>query len=190
MSRPGLKNMLFGFLWAAGAIVIVLATDRLFYIALVIGGGQFIIGIIQFLLYSVKSSEKKAQLHDAKGLNCLYRSMVSVAIVDGELAQNEVELIQSIFRKVTGSEVTSDEIASAAVAIGKNLDGFLKDIKKYAELADADMKALTIRACVYVSAIDGSVSDDEKKHLYRLSKILGHSHQDIDIQLHEALAQA
>ena len=190
MTRPGLKNMLFGFLWAVGAIVVVLATGRLFYVALAIGGVQFIVGLGQFLLYSIKSGDKKAQFHAGKGLSCLYQSMVSVAMADGELGQDEVELIQSIFHKVTGSEVSADDIASAATAIGKNLDGFLKGLKEYAGMVDADMKALTLKACVYVSAADGSVSEAERKHLYKLSKILGHNEQHVDEQLNAALASA
>lgn len=190
MSRPGLKNMLFGLLWFVGAIAVVLATDRLFYVALIIGAVQFIIGLGQFILYSFKSADKKAQFHAGKGLVCLYQSMVSVAMADGELGQDEVELIQSVFHKVTGSEVSQSDIETAATAIGKNLDGFLTGLKDYAGLVDEDIKALTVRACVYVAAADGSISTAEQEHLYRVSKILGFSKPQVDDHLTEVLQPA
>ena len=132
---PGSKNIRQGLMWLViGAVLTGLSyiiipggSFIFFYGALLVGGLQLIVGFGQSVAYSLKGEEgqKKAK---AKGLmKAIVESMVSVALADGEVKEEEVKSIVSIYKRLFHHEISEDAVWSIVDSVLKNVDFDIKE---------------------------------------------------------------
>ena len=90
------------------------------YGAVIVGGIQASIGIIQLLLYKMKTPEQKAAHHAKIDVRTIVQSMAVVAGADGEIDDSEVETIREVCRKLIGSEIDEKSISQISRSIARN----------------------------------------------------------------------
>ena len=174
---PGSKNIRYGLIWIfIGAVLTGLSylvipggSYIFFYGALVAGGLQLIIGLGQGLGYMLKGEEGQNKAK-ARGLHkAVVQSMVSVALADGEVKDEEVKSIIKIYKNLFHHEISEDDVWSIIESIVNDSDfdiqETLVDVKS---ILDSSMKNLIVRASFFVASADGEIHEDEKDTLLEI----------------------
>ena len=133
------------------------------------GGLQLIIGLGQGLGYMLKGEEGQNKAK-ARGLHkAVVQSMVSVALADGEVKDEEVKSIIKIYKNLFHHEISEDDVWSIIESIVNDSDfdiqETLVDVKS---ILDSSMKNLIVRASFFVASADGEIHEDEKDTLLEI----------------------
>ncbi|ADN77422.1 hypothetical protein Fbal_3223 [Ferrimonas balearica DSM 9799] len=175
MKYPGVRALLIGLAMIIGTLVVLLATDRLFYVVLIIGAISLLKGLFELLVYAFKSKEKKAEHHAHLGLKTVYQSMLLVAMADGKLDQSELVTMADIFQQLTAQNISPEELKAGAEAVGADPDAFIKELKRNASQVELDFKTLAVRAAVHISVCDGALAEAEQARVNDIAGALGFS---------------
>lgn len=112
------------------------------------------------------------QRFEAEFHSAVKRVMVLMMMADGKMDEEEVETIRQVFGKLSGREVSKDEV-DAEVAASKNEGGGLRQYltRVSPNLNDAG-KETVVRAAFYVAAADGKITEEETALLAELATAL------------------
>ena len=112
-------------------------------------------------------AEFEAEFHQA-----IKRVMVAMMIADGAVEDKEVEVIQDIYRNLTGNELSQEAVRgeiSQAEMDRRDVMHFLADIAGY---LNENGKEMVVKAAFLVAAADGEFQDEEKELLIKIGKSL------------------
>lgn len=135
--------------------------------------------------YNQKQFNQQTQLtkdqleaYDIGMLQC----MISIAIIDGNLEQNEIDMIAIIYESSWKKSADKDQIRNLANNMMKN--GFhdvfnIADIHHY---YDVEMRKDIIKAGYMVAFADGDISESEKNRLIEIANAI----KITDVQIKEA----
>ncbi|MBY5993668.1 tellurite resistance TerB family protein [Ferrimonas balearica] len=188
MKYPGIRAILIGLAMMVGTFVVLLATERLFYVVLIIGAISVLKGLFELVMYLFKSKENKEAHHVQMGLKAVYQSMLVVAMADGELDEAELATIQGIVHQLTDEVIPVETLTEAATAVGQDLKAVLKDIRQYAGQIDPEMKTLIVRAAVHVSACDGRIEASERAQVEKIASTVGVAKMEVERLYEEILS--
>lgn len=191
---PGTKNMLLGALWAIGGIVVTAVTysaasEGGIYVvtwgAIVIGGIQFIVGLVQYLGYQAKGTEGKQKVHAEASVRAILRAMMATAAADGVIEDAEVESIAAIYERVFGASPEKEWIKETSEKMLKENFDIYKAISEEKSIINPDTMPLVFKASYLVAAADGSLDDKESEILMKIANALGMS----DAQVQEYITE-
>ena len=137
MKRPGIRAMICGILLGIVSAALMFGTtdNRLRGKGLVLGIGALtalVIGICQYLSYTLRSKEGKAVYRNKYGARGLYHSLVITAISSGALTSNDLEYIKRVYSETFDLTLRDEGILKLEKRISRNPDVYIKDIKIYA----------------------------------------------------------
>lgn len=116
-----------------------------------------------------KNQEKfEAEFHIA-----IKRSLVLMALADGVIDDTEIEMIQSVYLKMTQIELSTDEVKieiERAKSDGRGVEEFLT---KMAGTLNASGKELVMQAAFFIAGADGEFQEEEIALLESIGKALG-----------------
>lgn len=175
---PGLRNMLMGVGWfLIGVVLTVLSfampldgVSVLFWGAMVAGPIQFVVGLVQWLGYQVKGPQAQRETQLVETYRAVVRCMVAMAIVDGELQDEEVAAISAVHAKFTGRPLDKAAIQAIAKTVNDPDNSALDSLSDISGIITDDMKSLVVRMSLLVLVADG---DAQKKELKFLDQIAG-----------------
>lgn len=143
----------------------------LFWGAVLFGGIQFVWGVLQWLMYQMKSPEKKAVHHLKVDVRVLLRSMLAVAAADGRLDEGEVLMINTVSSSLLGEEVGELRIRELFDDI-KDQD-FLSELSNFAGEVTPSGAELAIVGAVLVAKSDGEYDQSEQTLTAQIALRLG-----------------
>jgi len=100
------------------------------------------------------------------------RVLVLMALADGVIDDKETEMIQSIYTKVTSSEITLTEINSEIEVARNDKRGVNQFLTKMAGTLNASGKELVLQAAFFIAAADGEFQKEEVAMLESIGKSL------------------
>jgi uncharacterized tellurite resistance protein B-like protein len=109
---------------------------------------------------------------EAEFLIGIKRTMALMVIADGQVDDDEIEVMRKVFAKVAGREVSEDDIRAEVLearADGLEVGAYLKDM---APFLNGDGKEMIIKAAFMVAAADGHFDDSEMALLASAAKAL------------------
>jgi uncharacterized membrane protein YebE (DUF533 family) len=104
------------------------------------------------------------------GADWILKAMVAVAASDGVLDDQEVGLIQQVYKDQSGRSLTADEVKRAADAAAKG--DTLAEIAAAGKLLDKATKEEMIRAAYLVLLADDRITGEERKKLKDIAAAL------------------
>ena len=114
------------------------------------------------------AAEFEAEFHRA-----VKRVMVNMMLADGEVRDDEVEMIRNIYAQLTGNEISEQDVQleiGQARAAGASVAGSLEPIA--GNLNDHG-KEIVVKAAFMIAAADGEFHDREKALLAQIGQSLG-----------------
>jgi uncharacterized membrane protein YebE (DUF533 family) len=180
MTRPGTYNMGMGAaIGGIGAIVTAgtyaVAPGGHFvvaYGAILVGAIQIVLGFFQYLAFAAGISQPKEEHYTNIEIRALIRSMIAIAAADEELHQTEIDTIQSILRRIYGSEIGLDVLESAHNKMNSKTFSLHDELKSTQSQISVKMKHMIVRACYFVLVADGRIDDREKSRIAELAATL------------------
>jgi uncharacterized tellurite resistance protein B-like protein len=116
--------------------------------------------------------ERKVHAH-------LLQLLVQMTAVDGNIDDEEVEMVGSIYRRLTGNDIPIDEFRLQASAMGKSRTTWLEDLSLFSpELSQAG-KTYFIRAGLEVAMADGRLAPAERDFLIQVGTAMRISAVDL-----------
>src|SRR5580704_15317126 len=120
--QPGQNNMVIGVGTLALGLIITVGSYNLplggrsvvAYGAILVGIVQFSVGAAQYIGHASKSPEQKATHSKEVAYRGLFRSLISISIVDGEINNWEIECIEMICQKLHGDQFEREHIRQLA----------------------------------------------------------------------------
>jgi tellurite resistance protein len=109
---------------------------------------------------------------EAEFLVAIKRVMALMVIADGQVDDDEIEVMGKVFEKVAGKSVSEDDIrreVMEARAGSPDVDAYLGEVGPY---LNAEGKEMIIKAAFMVAAADGHFDDSEMELLVEASKSL------------------
>nr|MDA3864837.1 zinc-ribbon domain-containing protein [Deltaproteobacteria bacterium] len=106
----------------------------------------------------------------------LIKIMIAVMISDGDVDDNEVVMIKTTYKKLTGHKVKNSKIwqmVSSTEIYGQKL---MEKLEKMSSYLIETGKLMAIRAASLVAAADGEIQTSEKKLIYNLGESLNLPH--------------
>jgi hypothetical protein len=182
--RGGLPNLIAGSVLAAagGAIITIMSDfasesgetyafagiDYRLLLGVVIFAGLAIFGIGVFQRFRPPPANVKAARTDAQ---LIFRSMIALAGVNGDLHADELEMIQRCCQQFFRRNMSEDEIRKAfAVHQRANSTGFAFDGAN--ETASPEARVFSFTAALMVARADGPVTETEQAKLEALATLL------------------
>ena len=125
---------------------------------------------LQVLNYDpqVSSQRFEAEFHRA-----IRRVMIHMMIADGEIQENEIDMIRGIYSRVAKSEVSRDDLMSEADNVKREALGFHSDLRQLSGSLNSIGKELVVKAALSVAAADGQFQDEERKLIVDIATRLG-----------------
>jgi tellurite resistance protein len=100
------------------------------------------------------------------------RVMILTMTADGQLDDSEMQSIRNLYRQLTRTELTKDEIASEAARIQASGTSMRDTVRDVAPHLTADGKGLLIKAALIVAASDGVLKGEEQKRMVELAQAM------------------
>lgn len=118
----------------------------------------------------------------------LKQVMASMIVADGDIADAEVEVVSSVYEKVTGLPLADDEVRTAAEeAVGK-WEVAVAGVRALAPDLIDEAKALFVKACLLVAGADGHLDDEEWGLLVQVAGAAGLDSEEFQSILNELTA--
>jgi tellurite resistance protein len=111
--------------------------------------------------------EFEAQFHQA-----IKRIMVVMMMADGNVADQEVEVIQGIYNQLTGIDLSREAIGEEIIqaeADGRNIANTLADLTGH---LNDNGKEMVVKAAFHVAAADGEFQEEEKELIVSIGQAL------------------
>lgn len=137
------------------------------------------------LSFNPKAQQKKfeAEFHIA-----VKRVLVLMALADGVVDDKEIEMVQSIYTKVTNVEISLDEV-NAEIEVARNdKRGVNQFLSKMAGTLNPSGKELVLQAAFFIAAADGEFQEEEIALLESIGKSLDMSPAHINGVLQQITA--
>jgi len=174
MATEGSRNMAIGGVTFVLGSLITLATFSaaqgggrfiLAWGAILFGGGQFLVGVVQFLL-SDRSPIDRLLSNSTSHVKCLVRAMITTAQNDGALDEKKVEAMQAVLRQIEPYRYRPSIIhdVAAAMRLEKTDTAQYLAAKEY-ELRTPEKQQI-VRACLMAGGA-GSLFTQQKDRLLR-----------------------
>ncbi len=190
---PGSYSIFMGICWAVIGLLITGITFLIVpggyvvvaYGAVIVGGLQAAVGIIQMLVYKLKSPEARARHHAKVDVRTIVQCMAVVAGADGEIDANEIATIRDICVKLTNSDIDEKTINKIARSIARNEDSVDDWLARIVGQMTAQGAEIALKAGVLVALADGSVSEVERDTLNVMQTRFGFSENTVDKMIAE-----
>lgn len=186
MTKPGLKNIAIGGLILAAGIGITWwsysnaeagESYSLFWGAIAIGAVQLLIGLFQYITFSLKSPAAKqkhyAQADLEKTRTLALMSMIYQSLSDKSLNDQEVEVIRAAFGRHLGGDLDKKEIRQLAKRVSRA--DFDAEVHQLAESVSPEgrLTALRLSYLVAIADAEDDIDPDEKARLAEIASSLG-----------------
>lgn len=102
----------------------------------------------------------------------LLKCLVLVAASDRELHDKEVDILQVIFRKIVGHEISKIKIQEAYEDVLSRRHSIRDHLSMACKDVDAEVKDLIIKSCYLMMICDGKVVDHETEELAEIAALL------------------
>lgn len=130
------------------------------------------------------------RLFRAAWQDAVLRVMVRMVAADGRIADDEVESVRAIYFRLSGLELSPEEIAASAATTLGSAGSVGTDIEEVAPRLNDRGREMVMRAAIYVSLADGDVAEEEWKALADLARAMGMTPTHAKGVLHECMSEA
>ena len=117
----------------------------------------------------------------------LMQSMLSTALADGHLDDEEVETIVEACEEVVHEHLDPDSIRELAEVIERKGDQILEEIRYEGQMLNISARKAIIDACILVLKADGEIDSRETRVVRLIAEQLGFSDEQTDEMLAEAI---
>ena len=112
------------------------------------------------------------QQFEAEFEKAMKKIMVLMMLADGEVDDDEISVIQGIFQKISGRELSSREVSTEVTAAQNDA----RDITEFTETLVGSLndsgKEMVVKAAFMVAAADGVFQEEEKDMLHEIGESL------------------
>jgi tetratricopeptide (TPR) repeat protein len=181
MSTPGVRNIGIGLAWLAGGTLVTIFTAAaarpgggIFVVAwgaMLIGLGQFLLGLIQYTTRT-RSLVDKPLAGTSNETKALVRAGVAAAQCDRPLDAARIAQVQSLLKEADGNDYSTEQIekvAAASVLDKRDTYAYLKSLER--DLTFAQMKVI-VRVCAILLLSPGPLSVKGQEFLARVRNAL------------------
>lgn len=100
-------------------------------------------------------------------------AMIQVTLADGEAGEEELAIIQEIYRNLIGLEMSEEELRREVAAVEAGQVEVFRLLAVLGPRLNEQGKGFTIQAAIQVAAADGEFREEEKEVIYRIAASLG-----------------
>ncbi|MGI9379453.1 MAG: hypothetical protein ACR2OW_07345 [Methyloligellaceae bacterium] len=119
----------------------------------------------------------------ALGQQALWLTMLASALSDGVIEHRQALAVYGIYQKITGVNLSQEEVINAAQSATENEAGSLQELENISTRLHTPLKPLILEAAYLVLAADKYVSQVEIDKLTEIAQSLGMSRNDYLEQL-------
>lgn len=112
-------------------------------------------------------AEFEAEFHLA-----IKRVMAAMIIADGAVDEKEITMIQEIYKKLTGTDLTKEAVEDEIKNVKSDTQGIAYTLENIASNLNDTGKEMVVRAAFLIATADGEFADEEKKLLAVIGKSL------------------
>lgn len=106
-----------------------------------------------------KSEEKVATAYQG----AMMLGMLRVMVADGRVEDDEVEVVVSTFRELTGGELASQAVRAEAAKIGADSADLLETLRALSPHLDTEQRETVVRSAIMVAMADETVDPEEER---------------------------
>ncbi len=114
-----------------------------------------------------------AQQVEAEYHTAIKKVMIHMLLADGVIDDSEVETTRDIYSKLTGKDVSTDEIRNEINHIQNTREDLSKYLTKLQGSLNDEGKEMVVRAAMFVALADGEFHEDEKALVGKVGSDLG-----------------
>ncbi len=115
-------------------------------------------------------AELQARFHWA-----VKRVMVLMMLVDGDVADEEVEAVRELYRQLTNIELSAEDVRLEVSEVEREPQSVATCLAGCAGMLNDEGKEIVVRAAFLVAAADGNYDDREKALIAEIGQALGMS---------------
>lgn len=110
---------------------------------------------------------------EAEYQTVMRRVMIEMMLADDVLEENEIVSIQEIFPRLTGRQLSREEIMSEADETRRSGGDVLSYLEKMRSVLNSSGRESILRAAAHVAMADGSFAPSEKQFMCKAAEALG-----------------
>jgi uncharacterized tellurite resistance protein B-like protein len=123
--------------------------------------------------------EQRNRRIEAEYLRAMRRAMLQMMLADGQIAEDEVQVVCSVYEKVSGKGLTPAEVRSEASAMAGSSVDAAQSLRAFAGMLNDAGKEQVIRALFFVALADGSFGAEEQSFHTKVGRALEMSHYHV-----------
>lgn len=113
-------------------------------------------------------AEFEAEYHAA-----IKEVMIRMVLADGKIKDAEVEMLQTIYQKVTRKNIDGEELKKEILKVENSTDNLTASLLRLQGNLNDEGKEFVIQAAFYVAMADGIFGDAEQEYLGNIGSDLG-----------------
>ena len=114
--------------------------------------------------------------------------MIEIMLADGTVDDDEVDAIRSIYKQLTGNEISVEQVRSEIRRVEAGGAGAAGVLAEIASTLNNNGKELVVKAAFMVAAADGEFQDVEKAKIAAVGQTLGMSAEHVKATIHSMLS--
>jgi len=114
-----------------------------------------------------------AMVIEAEYHTAIKKVMLHVLLADGVVDESEVETAQSIYQRVTGSQVDKEQLRAEIDEVRKSEEALSGCLRSLQGALNDSGKEMVIKAAFYVAMADGEFQEDEQRLVLQIGSDLG-----------------
>lgn len=111
--------------------------------------------------------QSRAEFHPT-----MRRIMILMLLADGSIDQAEIEVVKSVYAKVSGYALSDEEVRAEIEAASQEKIKVKEYLKKVTPYLNKTGKARVLKSAYYVASADGFLHDDEQALMEEISQAL------------------
>jgi uncharacterized tellurite resistance protein B-like protein len=131
---------------------------------------------LRVLEYDPEQTSRRAE---AEYLRAMRRAMLQMMLADGQISEDEVRVVCSVYERVSGKGLTPAEVRSEASVMAESAIDAAQSLRAFAGRLNDAGKEQVVRALFFVALADGSFGAEEQSFLMKVGRALEMSHYHV-----------
>lgn len=129
-------------------------------------------GLGMVTAFSVASGRRSKEEIAAAYQGAMMLAMLRVMMADGRVDDDEVEVVTSVFKELTGAELTADAVRAEATTIASASTDLVTTLRDLSPHLETDQRETVVRSAIMVAMADGEVGPGEERLIGEIASAL------------------
>ena len=190
----GVKNIFLGVIFAIAGAALMMAVDLGGILnygvwGLIIFGGVMVAGgLYQMFGPGSAGADAEVAYKTSSTARLLMQSMLTTALADGHIVDEEVEAIVEACESVVHEHLDPESVRRLAEMVGEKGDTVMEEIRYEGKMLNLDARKSIVDACILVLKVDDNIDVRQTAAVNAIAQQLGFSEIESQAMIAEAMS--